>query len=666
MGPNEQFEMNGGEEERLQVLKRLRRNASAQMHILYQALGDESWRIRKEATEVFLSLPGVANLAGEVIELLHAEDNAGLRNAAVEILVSMGCQAVPALLDEISCSDHDVRKFILDILGEICDPSSVPAMIGALGDADENVRAAAAENLGKARALEAVPALLDALRNADLLFRFTILQALGQIGAKIPAERLLEFKDEPLLRKALFDCLGRVGGDDAVAVLVDGLMDRMRNVREAAVIALAHLGQTYPHETECAMASLLGGAAATNIAEFLRSTRADLRSSAVKLLGWLGDGRFAHQLLDSLDQEEFREETVAALVSIGRKDPDALIGIWPNTAGRTRAYLAYLLGAAECPGGVRLLHEGLTADDSELRLLSARGLAAIGDADSLPILVARLKDPESEVREEILAALERLGSRYQVQILEHLHPLLSEDDPEQRMHAVLILGSINVDLVQKSLLMALKDESSHVRQAALRALAIRPGVAQTSALVLALTDEDREVRRLAAELLGRTGDNNFLQPLALALQDEDPWVRATVVRSLAQLSGVECLESLLSALRDPVGLVVIAALETLAGIDGHRFLPQLLGALDHPDEEVVSASLQLLTEAGRLDWMASFRERLLNHRHWEVRSRFARILAAYARDHCRVHLEERLLLEGEDFVRQQLEELLAHLPPAQS
>ena len=204
---------NMGEEERLQVLKSLDRAAADQdMRLVYRALGDESWRVRKEAVEIFLSFRRSGELVGEIIELLHAEDNAGLRNAAVEILESLGRQAVPSLLSELSCEDQDVRKFVLDILGEIADPAATGAMIAALGDKDENVRAAAAENLGNTGAEEAVLPLLDALRNPDLLFRFTVLQALGQIGVQVPIERLVEFQGEPLLRKALFECLGRIGG----------------------------------------------------------------------------------------------------------------------------------------------------------------------------------------------------------------------------------------------------------------------------------------------------------------------------------------------------------------------------------------------------------------------------------------------------------------------
>ncbi len=665
MDVRQQWASAGGEEERLRILKELKQEeAAVQLPLIYQALGEESWRIRKEGVELFLSLPRASELAGEVIELLHAEENAGLRNAAVEILTSLGRQAVPALLEEVSCSDHDVRKFVIDVLGEIGDSEAVPSLIDALHDADENVRAAAAENLGKLGSEVAVPALLDALQNSDLLFRFTVLQSLGQIGANVPMARLLAFKDETLLRKALFDCLGQVGGPEALPILIEGLDDRMRNVREAAAIALSRIGEQFAEETKRALAQLAGTTTAANVATFLDSTRSELQKSAVKLLGGVADRRFALQLLALLDEEKLREDAVASLLAIAQLDADVLTALWPETAGRRRAFLAYLIGEAKCEGGVRLLHAGLVSDDNELRAYAARALAGIGDAASLPALVLALADQDEEVREGALWTLLQLAGKHQKEILLLLQPVLTDDDPELRMYAVKILGAADGAEIDRRLLLAMKDESSQVRQAALRALDGR-GIGQMPALMLALTDEDSAVRRLAAELLGTHGDPQALPPLQLALQDEDPWVRTTAVRSLGQLPVAEGLNLVRQALSDPVGLVVIVALETLAAGDPGGAFAHFRAALAHSDEEVVNAVLPLLARSGRRDWIEPVRDMLLNHRHWEVRNSFARILATEYGSRCRPFLEARLLVEGEDLVRQQLQDLLGQLSSVQ-
>ena len=114
------------EEERLAALKLVdRKNLEPDKLQLFFAFGDSSWRVRKEATEIFLTFPKVETLVEEVIQCLYSEDNAGLRNTAVEILIRLGRLSVPALIKEISSNDHDVRKFALDILGEIPDERSI-------------------------------------------------------------------------------------------------------------------------------------------------------------------------------------------------------------------------------------------------------------------------------------------------------------------------------------------------------------------------------------------------------------------------------------------------------------------------------------------------------------------------------------------------------------
>ena len=476
----------------------------------------------------------------------------------------------------------------------------------------------------------------------------------------------LPFRDESLLRKALFDCLGQVGGTEALPALIEGLADPMRNVREAAVIALARIGRNAAEESQKILSPLAGSALAANVADFLGSARGDLQGAAVKLLGWLADRRFVRQLLDLLDTESLRAEAAESLLLIGRADGAALTSLWPETSGRSRAYLAYIVGQAQCEGGARLLHVGLSDDDPELRALAARALAKLGDAESLPALVRALGDAEAEVREGALSTLVQLGGKYQQEILQLLQGLLTDDNPEQRMFAVRVLGAVEGSEVEKRLLLAMKDESSLVRQAAVRALDGHPGSAQMSALILALTDEDSEVRRLAAELLGTHRDPEALPPLALALQDDDLWVRTSAVRSLGQIHGAESLELVRRALADPVGLVVIAALETLAACDPDGSFHAMVTALTHSDEEVVSAVLQLLARSGRQEWIEAARDMLLNHRHWEVRASFARIFAIEYGKRCRSFLEARLLIEGEDLVRQQIQELLADLSFAQS
>jgi HEAT repeat protein len=174
------------EELRLQALQALENiDTEEAVDLLIRAFGDDRWRVRKAAMDMFLLKPHCDQFAPRIIDLLYEADNAGLRNAAVEVLTRMGPQVLPLLNDQTASEDPDVRKFVIDILGQLAVPESIPGLCQALDDEDNNVRAAAAENLGILKAREAVPDLLEALQKPDLLLRFTILEALGHIAAPV-------------------------------------------------------------------------------------------------------------------------------------------------------------------------------------------------------------------------------------------------------------------------------------------------------------------------------------------------------------------------------------------------------------------------------------------------------------------------------------------------
>jgi len=648
------------EDERLRGVKALANNGVQQhLDILYRAMGDQSWRVRKEAVELFLQVPSAAALSSEIIELLHSQDNAGLRNAAVEILVRFGRQAIPELLEELSCNDHDVRKFVIDILGDIGDERAVSGLLAALNDEDSNVRVAAAENLGKLKATDAAPALLRAMQSGDLMFKFTALEALALMQAQLKTEELLPFQNDKLLRKALFDCLGLIGDVAAVPVLIAALKDVMRNVAEAAVLGLVRLSERHYGSVTAALAQLSGTPDVALIERLLDSRDGQTRRAVVTLLGHIGDDTAVSCLLPLLEEQDLAQQVAEALVTIGRINPAALVKLWRHSDTPQRVYLAYLYGEAGCADCGNELHEGLRSQDSALRLAAAQSLGRLGDISALPALVESLDDENEGVREAIVVALSRLGEISPEVTLTAVMPLLEDENPDKRASAVIVLGCLQGIDIERALTFAMKDESAEVRRSAVRSLDGRCGGEQMQSLMLALTDEDVDVRRMATEILGQCNHVGLVEALQLALRDEDHWVRSTAVRSLGQNASPEALKLIETALLDPVGLVVIAALETLA--EQTQTADLLLSALDHADEEVVNTALKLLAGQDNTKWIVSHGEQLLNHKNWEVRLSTARSLAICQGPVCKPLLEARLLIEGEDLVRLELRVLLEAL-----
>ena len=657
------------EEVRLQGLRDLATCESIDgLDLIFKAFGDSSWRVRKESIALFLSMPVNRELIGEIIELLHAEENAGLRNAAVEILTGMGRDAVPMLLDQARCPDHDVRKFIIDILGDIAAPESIPTLIRGLEDNDSNVRASAAENLGKLKTTEALPALLKAMQHPDLLLQFTILEALSKIAAPVPLEELLPYKDEKLLRKALVDCLGKAGDASAITELVAALTDPMRNVREAAILALAAISSRHPEQVRLQLAECEKGPAAVAAIGYLDDEfNESLKRASVRVLGWLAAEDAVEPLLQLLEYESLQQEAMAALVDIGNAAPRTLLTSWPAVKGNRRACLAYVFGESKCAESLPLLQEGLRDVDPQIVRMSAYALGKIGAVQMLPDLVDCLQNDSSEVQEAASQALISLGHQFPDETFAALQPLLAHSEPRQRMFAVMVLRELDNPAVLDTLSMAVKDSAAEVRRAAVRVFERYDVGEHISTLLLSLTDEDAEVRRTVVEILSNCNDEDALDGLQLALQDEDIWVRSSAVRGLGRIAGPQIASGrsralVEQALTDPVGLVSIAALETLADLSGADAGPQMIVALDHSDEEVVTAAMNLLTHFGAKDWIQVHAERLINHPFWAVRAQVARSAVEVLGAGARPLLEERLGIETEELVRQQLADLLAELP----
>src|SRR5512138_1993030 len=213
---------------------------------LLRALGDESWRVRKEAVEALLAVQVDAETFETLIEFLDTEENAGLRNAAVELLLGLGARSLKVLCSHLSDHRPGVRKFIVDILGGIGDADAVPYLIETLDDPDPNVRAAVAESLGVIGDPRGVDHLVRQLGFENILVSFAALDALVRIGQPLPISTIIGLARNPLLKKGVFTSLGTLCGEEAAPLLIDGMHEPGRSIREAAITGLMNLRSRLP------------------------------------------------------------------------------------------------------------------------------------------------------------------------------------------------------------------------------------------------------------------------------------------------------------------------------------------------------------------------------------------------------------------------------------
>ena len=154
----------------------------------------------------------------------------------------------------------------------------------------------------------------------------------------------------------------------------------------------------------------------------------------------------------------------------------------------------------------------------------------------------------------------------------HLHATLArvlaaDAVPDVRGAAAWSLGNLRDTTAVPSLVAALADTVPSVRRQALAALQFLWTPAAEAAALTALRDRDDTVRYIAAQLLGHHRTHRALDALFLALADDNIWVRVESARTLGRIGDT----------------TAVAPLE------------RMFAEREGPDHEAAKEALQLLT-----------------------------------------------------------------------
>jgi HEAT repeat protein len=641
-------------------------SGEADLAALIEALGDESWRVRKEAAVRAAEWADRARAAEALVAALAEPENVGRRNAAVEGLARLGPIALPALVDSLGAQPEH-RKLIIDTLGMLGDRRAGVPLAASLDDPDENVRAAAAEALGRLGGPEAEVALAKALTRGELLLSVACLDALNRLRARLPVEALVPLTRTAVLRPSALEALGLSGDAEAVPYLLVGLTDPARGAREAATQALGRLhealgaaGEEARRRVEATLRALPEDAEKMLVEQLLEASPGSRRAAA-SLLGWARRAHAVRPLMLALGDPDVQEAAAEAISLIGAAAVAEICTLSPELDGNLKAAVFALLprlGPAAADARVQnLLTSALEDEDQEASAAAARALGEVGGKDALPALVNALSGP-SRVAAAAAQALGRLGGRYyeEVRMLVHARGLHQKDAP----YLCRVLGALGRGEDAPHLLGAMRDESQAVRRAAAEALAGiggAPGPATRAevedALCFALADEAPEVRAAAARTLGTLASGRAVEALAGACADGDPSVRAAAARALGTIGGSAAFDALRTLARQGDGATVVQALEALgrAGDDTDEAL--LVGALEREDAEVVKAAARALSTLGGVRAVEGL-ARALAHARWDVRRVAAQSLGERGGTGALALLRARHAVEDDALVREAL------------
>jgi HEAT repeat protein len=644
---------------------------------LVEALGDESWRVRKEAAARAASWADRTRAVAALLRALGEPENVGRRNAAVEGLVKVGAEAVETLVGALA-GRPEHRKVIIDTLGLIGDRRAATALAPFVDDPDLNVRAAVGEALGLIGGPDAEAALARGLDKGQALLSLACLEALNRLGAVLPVVRLERLAVTKVLRPSALVALGNSRDPAAARHLVAALLDRSRAVREAATGALATLFEAFSDRSDEAARSavietvraLPDGAEPMLVLELLEAGPASRRAAAT-VLGLTVRASAARPLMLALADGEVAETAALALSRIGTAAVAPLAAMAPGVDSTLRAavfrILPSLAGGATPDGRIAaVLVDGLGDDDGEAASQAARSLGVLGGEAALPALAEALVRPDTAAA--AAEALARLGTGFPdaVRALVRARGFLGPEAP----HLCRVLGTCaGLDDVPL-LLGLLHADSPPLRAAAAEALAAVPvadGV--EDALCYALTDEAPEVREAAARSLARSDSARAIDALHGAAADDDALVRAAAVQALGARRSPAARETLRTLARSTDGAVAVHAIEALVRgrIAGEEEAPTtevLLVALGHQDVEVVkaaAAALAALHPSGAVlpsEALAGL-ERALFHPRWDVRRAAAAALAEIGGERSLSALRARSAVEDDALVRDAIAAALA-------
>jgi HEAT repeat protein len=671
-------------EERRYAVRRLSGDTREEaVDLLLQGLGDQDWRVRKQATSVAVAMAPAGTVLRRLVEALGPKQNdVGLRNAAVEALSGFGVASVDALSIALPALDADGRKLAAEALGRTGHAAALLVLAAMVNDPDPNVRAAVVEavaGVGATCVDDVTPLLERFLADRDPLLRLTALNGLNELGVVIPWQRLEDMLDEPVLRSAALLAAGR-SGDPAAGRLIASALARTRGALSdnamSAMVTFIRSGSNIAASAREALAGL----PAEVVRRLLHladnpDEPVEERRLALIVVGATGLAEAGRVAVRALSDDRVAAEAEESLALLGRVGTAALVEAVESGVQSDRALgietLARLVDSAspEAALAADAIRARLSDPSPDVIASALEALATLGDALSFGPAAELLRSDNPRVRRAATVALGTLARRQPAAARDFtlsVHP----DGPDAHAGAVVlgalgspVLGTIDQDVA--FLTGVLGHGDTLPRRAALEALANRVSAQAIEVVAFALADEEPEVRRTAVRALGRMrtpeGDAPGLSHLLrLAQRGDDHALVIDAVHALGDADDPRAYQVLLGLLQEGTPMVAVAAVEALGTLPASRRIGALAVGLSHPDPEVVKASLQRLATQPEPEALGQLLGGL-EHPAWDVRRLAADLLGEVGGEGVTAALRERLSIEVEPLVRDALQRALLEL-----
>jgi HEAT repeat protein len=210
-----------------------------------------------------------------------------------------------------------------------------------------------------------------------------------------------------------------------------------------------------------------------------------------------------------------------------------------------REEAARALGRIRAPETVEPLIQHLRDPACTIRPEAAYALGQIGDARAVPALVENLSSPTPEIQDACARALEMIRK--------------PRPRSERSAAALRTLEDPPPDILINMIIERLDDTDADVREAAVRALGRRRSPDAIEALVARLRDPGSKIRSQAALTLGEIGDAQAIPALVDCLSDPSVEVQDACARALGDIGSREAVRHLMRLVHEKSSERVMAA-----------------------------------------------------------------------------------------------------------
>ncbi|MHC4527432.1 MAG: HEAT repeat domain-containing protein [Planctomycetota bacterium] len=581
--------------------------------------------------------------------------------ACRQLALTATAEHIPVLAKHLK--DEKMSHMVLYVLTHIDSPEVDKTLLANLDEATGRAKLGIINMLGNRQCSAAVTALGKLVVSDNQQFAVEAVKALGRIGTEsargilqkaladsehpakdVLPEACLECADRFLekhqnapaaeLYKAVFSSacpahvraaalkgLSEALGEKAGPFVAQSLKSDNKHIYGMAVVIIRSTPEKKTAETMVAeltdlrpaiqvmlinsLAARSDGAGVTIIKDACQSDSVEVRATALRALGKVGD-ESSISLLAKHASEGVGDEQIAALESLASLPDEnvnaAIIDKLSSSDNAGKAVICRVLLQRNAVEAAPALVKAVRIDDPSVRAEALKALHGLAGQHEIPAMVDLIFIVEPTQADQVgkaLAAVARRNAVHQQCTENILSKLNNARNEKQRVALLTTLGGLGNELALPVLRQSLQDNSSGIRYAAIKALSAWPDAAAAADLLKVVRSTDNPTHSVLAlrgyidliDTAALPADNkleHYQQTMELASQDAE---KKKVLSVLADINMPEAFEMAMlhldnPSLRNEAALAACAIAQKIYTSKGR----QLKGDLEKITESDISKS----------------------------------------------------------------------------